>query len=265
MVNWAPPKRSLGQNFLCDGNVIRRIADAIGAGCGDLVFEIGPGRGALTQELITRNASLIALEKDRHLAWQLHHNFPHIAVVYGDALRFAWEGVGRQKKIRIVGNLPYNIASVLLWDIVWRSQNWERMVFLVQKEVGERIVASPRTAAYGALGVWIQNFCHAEMIGIISPHVFWPKPKVDSAIVRFWPKADVPQIPEHLSRLVHLAFQKRRKQWGNILRPWWDSTLETWFDAVGISRSARPEELSPLQFRELAGVLASLWNAGKCA
>jgi 16S rRNA (adenine1518-N6/adenine1519-N6)-dimethyltransferase len=263
--SWGRPKRSLGQNFLCDAGVVRCIADAIAATHGDTVVEIGPGRGALTRELTARGARIVAVEKDRELAWRLRVDLPEVGMVYADALRLAWEGVSRLPGVRIVGNLPYNIASPLMWELVARVQGWERMVFLVQKEVGARLVASPRTSSYGALGVWVQSWCRPELVRIVPPHVFRPRPKVDSAVVRFWPRHGRPQAAVSLSRLLHVTFQKRRKQLGTILRPWWGHRLDAWCAAHEVGRTVRPEELSPEQFGSLAEVMASLWDLGKSA
>ncbi|BDV01169.1 16S rRNA (adenine(1518)-N(6)/adenine(1519)-N(6)) - dimethyltransferase [Thermodesulfomicrobium sp. WS] len=265
MDSWGHPKRSLGQNFLCDAGVVRCIADAIGATYGNTVVEIGPGRGALTRELAVRGARVLAVEKDRELAWRLHADLPDIGMVYADALRLAWEGVSRLPGVRVVGNLPYNIASPLMWELVARVRGWERMVFLVQKEVGERLVADPRTPHYGALGVWVQSWCQPELVRIVPPHVFRPRPKVDSAIVRFWPRDDIPRAAASLARLLHVTFQKRRKQLGTILRPWWGQELDAWCAQHGVERTARPEELSPGQFVSLAEIMLSLWNTGKSA
>lgn len=263
--SWGHPKRSLGQNFLCDAAVVRCIAETIGAAHGDIVVEIGPGRGALTRELVARGARVLAVEKDRALAWRLHADVPDVGMVYADALRVAWEGVSRLPGVRIAGNLPYNIASPLMWELVARIRGWERMVFLVQKEVGQRLVASPRTPQYGLLGIWVQSWCRPELVRLVPPQVFRPRPKVDSAIVRFWPRDGQPQAAASLARLLHVTFQKRRKQLGTILRPWWGQELDVWCAAHEVDRTARPEELSPQQFGSLAEVMVSLWNWGKSA
>ncbi len=263
--SWPFPKRSLGQHFLCDTGVVRRIAETIAAGPGDVVLEIGPGRGALTRALVARGARVFAVEKDQRLAWALRAEFPEVGMVYGDALRLAWEGLVRLPGIRVAGNLPYNIASPLIWELVARVQRWERMVFLVQKEVGQRLVAAPRTPQYGALGAWVQSWCRAELVAIIPPQVFRPRPKVDSAIVRLWPLGKAPRHPASLNHLLHVLFQKRRKQLGTILRPWWDDRLEAWVDLLGVVRTMRPEELTPEQMDGLAQAMAERWGMGKSA
>lgn len=250
---WA--KRSLGQNFLRDANTARRIVALLDIGPGDRVLEIGPGRGALTGHILDAAPAVAgALEKDGHLADGLKDRWPALALAVADAMAFVWERLDRSWKI--VGNLPYNVASPLMWEVFSRSTP-ERAVFMVQKEVGRRLAAGPDSRAYGALSVWVQSFVLPRMEFTVGPGAFSPRPKVDSAVLSFRPRSDVePFDPPALSRLLRLCFQKRRKQLGNILKSYWNDSIDAWFVQAGCAPSMRPENLSPEQFRSLAMIMA---------
>ncbi len=257
---WA--KRSLGQNFLRDPNIARRIVSLLDMGPGDRVLEIGPGRGALTGHVLETGravgaAACAAVEKDAALAAALKAEHPELALCVGDAMQMAWERLGREgRPWKVVGNLPYNVASPLMWELFSRAGGLERAVFMVQKEVGRRLAAQPGTKAYGALTVWVQSFVRPRVEFIVGPGAFSPRPKVDSAVLRFLPRDDVePFDREALSGLLKTCFQKRRKQMGNILKSWWNDDLDTWFAAPGRSPSMRPEDLSPGWFRSLTMVM----------
>lgn len=246
---WA--KRSLGQNFLVDRNIARRIVAALGDPLDGPVLEIGPGRGALTSILAeTAGRPVLALEKDRELARLLKETHPHVGVVIGDGLTFAWEGLSRLPGIKLVGNLPYNVASPMLWEIVHRASGWSRAVFMVQYEVGRRIVASPGNGEYGALSVWLQAFSIPKLLFKVPPQVFRPMPKIDSAVLHFVPRHEdeLPRQPKTLSRILATCFQKRRKQLKSILKQVMHPGLERDITGAGISLGSRPEELSVNNF-----------------
>ncbi|WP_285904860.1 16S rRNA (adenine(1518)-N(6)/adenine(1519)-N(6))-dimethyltransferase RsmA [Pseudodesulfovibrio pelocollis] len=251
-------KKSLGQNFLIDGNVSRRIVDAIAPGPGDTIIEIGPGQGALTGLLSESAASrLMAIELDETLADRLTDLFPRIEVVRADALDFPWESLDVAGPYKIIGNLPYNVASKLIWDIVSKTRNLERAVFMVQHEVAMRLTAEPGCKAYGGLTAWVRNFADTRYLFKVPPTVFRPRPKVDSAVVAFTPRpaGERPASPEALARLIKMLFQMRRKQLSTILKPLWTLEIDSWFDQQSISPSARPETLTPGQFRALSALI----------
>ena len=256
-------KRSLGQNFLRDPNTARRIVALLDIGSDDRVLEIGPGRGALTGHIVdSRPRVAAALEKDGHLAAGLKARWPGLALAVCDAMQAAWERLAPEqppgRPWKVVGNLPYNVASPLMWEIFSRSRGLERAVFMVQKEVGRRLAAGPGTKDYGALTVWVQSFVSPRLEFVVGPGAFAPRPKVDSAVLSFRPRQDVePFDPKALSALLRTCFQKRRKQLGNILRSFWNSDIEQWFAEAGCSPSMRPEELTPQRFRSLAMVMGS--------
>ncbi|MDR1126106.1 MAG: 16S rRNA (adenine(1518)-N(6)/adenine(1519)-N(6))-dimethyltransferase RsmA [Deltaproteobacteria bacterium] len=264
---WPRPKKSLGQNFLQDKNIARKIVEQLRIAPTDRVLEIGPGPGMLTGFLLEADpACLCLVEKDHHWAAERQSVFLTGAgaesgrvrqVILADALTMPWEKFHAPWKI--MGNLPYNVASPLIWDILSKAPGLTRAVFMVQKEVGQRLAAAPGTSAYGALSVWVQSFAVPRLEFGVPPQVFRPAPKVHSAVVSFTPLPipEQPADPEALSNLLKLCFQKRRKQLGGILRaqPNWQPGEAEKF---GVEQSARPEELTPRQFQDLAVFLKTL-------
>lgn len=246
-------KKSLGQNFLQDENIARKIVAALDAGKGDSVLEIGPGLGALTRHIKKLDLKRFAvIEKDRQLA-EHYEQEDGVEVIHRDALSFPWESLAEEGRWHIVGNLPYNIASRIMWDMASRG-GYRRAVFMIQHEVAARLVAESGTKAYGALTVWINNFARVEYLFKVGPNVFRPRPKVDSAVVRFTPldPGDRPEDYRRLEFVIKKSFQKRRKQLGTIFKD--ELTADDFQDLekVGISRTMRPERIEPAGFRHLA-------------
>ncbi len=253
-------KRSLGQNFLCDPNTARRIVAALDIGPQDRVLEIGPGRGALSEHVCAAGPAVYrTLEKDSTLAAELRRVLPGVDVLEADALAYPWHGLSQDGTWKLLGNLPYNIASPLIWDIAATGSGIERAVFMVQYEVAERLCAQAGCKAYGALGAFVGNFMHARLLFKVGPQVFRPRPKVDSGVVLFLPRPDRPDEKSSLAlaRLLRMCFQKRRKQLGNILKDIYGPELEDFLSKRCLTRATRPEELSPDTFRELAQLLAA--------
>ncbi|MFO7802579.1 MAG: 16S rRNA (adenine(1518)-N(6)/adenine(1519)-N(6))-dimethyltransferase RsmA [Desulfovermiculus sp.] len=247
-------KKSLGQNFLVDPNVARKIVRCLQVQTGDRVLEIGPGPGALSDALLQSGARVVGVEKDLSLARELKLRRPDMDLIAGDARDVAWGRLSRAGIGKVIGNLPYNVASTLIWEVVSLFVQATGMVFTVQKEVGQRLAANPGTKEYGGLSVWVQNFVRPQMEFTIGPAVFRPRPRVDSAVVFLEPLAQCP-APEQcaaLAALVRICFQKRRKQLKTSLRPMWSDALQNWFDEHGIRPQARAEELTPRDFLSLA-------------
>jgi len=250
---FSTPKRSLGQNFLSDPNICRRIVDCVGLSPGDPVLEIGPGRGALTRTLAAHKGPCMVLEKDHALAHWLKAEFPGIAVVHGDGLDFCWEATDRLPGLSLVGNLPYNVASPMIWEMVCRCRAFRSMTFMVQKEVAQRLAAPAGSRAYGALSAWVGSFVRVELLFTVPPHVFRPRPKVDSAVVRFVPRPDPAWAAARaLSACLKILFQQRRKQLGTILKSRWSPSVDAWCKIAGVDRRVRPEQLPPDLLRALA-------------
>lgn len=249
------PKKSLSQNFLSDPRILGRIADAVGATKNDTVLEIGPGPGGLTGQLVERAGRVVAIEKDREMLPSLVSRFSSLVLAEGDALELDWPALVGGPFI-VAGNIPYNITSPLI-DKALTPPRPTRVVFLVQKEVAERVVATPGIKAYGALSVGVQAVCRAEKLFTVSKGAFFPVPKVDSAVLRMTPLA-APLVSdaevEPFRRFVVGMFGFRRKQLVRALRELLDLDAEQGSSIVskaGFSSTMRAEELGPREFVEL--------------
>ena len=250
-------KKSLGQHFLHQRSVAERIVRLLEIGPQDRVLEIGPGPGALSGLLRTAHpACLLLVEKDGYWAAQ-RQKAGDGHVVLMDALHFAWNRITPERPWKIVGNLPYNIASPLLWDIASQAGGLQRAVCMVQKEVALRIVASPGTKAYGALSVWLQSFVRPRLVFTVGPGAFAPPPKVDSALVLFepLPQEKRAQKSESLASLLKICFQNRRKQLRRIFRMHTAEYALPILRELDIDPSNRPEQLAPELFQELSARL----------
>jgi 16S rRNA (adenine1518-N6/adenine1519-N6)-dimethyltransferase len=252
-------KRSLGQNFLVDANLQRKIVEALGAGPHDEVLEIGPGRGALTRHLVGQVGRLVLVELDDALATALQERFggrDDVEVVHGDVLTTPLgDHLHAPTAVRVVGNIPYNITTPIVFRLLERPRPKD-VVLMVQEEVAERMSARPGTKAYGALTVGLRSVARVERLFKVGRGAFRPVPGVDSAVVRITPLRPEPMDPaeeERLRVLVRAAFQWRRKQLRRILRDhpdlgYEEAEIEAAAGAVGAEPEDRPERLSPEQF-----------------
>ena len=237
------PRKRFGQNFLVDEGVVHAIVAAIRPQPGETVVEIGPGLGALTKPLLACLPHLHAVELDRDIVARLQRSWPpeRLTVHSCDALKFDFGSLGDD--LRIVGNLPYNISTPLLFHLMAFAAHIRDMTFMLQKEVVERMVAEPSTADYGRLTVMLQRRFHLEWLLDVPPTAFNPPPKVDSAVVRLIPKtpAEIVPLDEALfARVVTAAFAQRRKTLRNTL----GSLLNPEdFSALGIDSGLRAEAL----------------------
>lgn len=257
------PKKSLGQNFLQDRNTAEKIVDSLAIERGDSILEIGPGPGALTRLILRREpARFIALEKDEHWAG----NIPLLAAELGfsgsveavsaDALAFEWESLQAEQGWKIIGNLPYNVASPLMWEIASRAGACTSAVFMVQKEVARRVTAEPGNSEYGALSVWLQSFMDTRYIFTVGPKVFFPRPKVDSGVILLRRREFPPAAfsARALSKTLRIVFQQRRKQLQRILKgAGFDAA--TVLDSLKIPHVSRPEALTVQEFHVLSKAL----------
>ncbi len=216
-------RKRFGQHFLTDTGVIDAIVRAIDPRAGQPMVEIGPGLAALTQPLVERLGRLTVIELDRDLAQHLRQH-PQLQVVESDVLRVDFSALAMQMgapRLRVVGNLPYNISSPILFHLLDHAPAIADQHFMLQKEVIERMVAVPRTAAYGRLSVMLQWRYDMEHLFDIGPEAFNPPPKVDSAIVRMVPRSEpLPLSVAILSELVQVAFSQRRKLLRHTLGAW---------------------------------------------
>ena len=251
------PKKRFGQHFLHDRNVLGRIVAALALGADDRVVEIGPGTGALTRELLARVAHLDAVELDRDLLARLEAEFPRdrLTLHNADALKFDFckiaSGGG---KLRLIGNLPYNISTPLLFHLLDQAGCIKDMLFMLQKEVVERLRAAPGGKDYGRLSVMIQYRCAVEKLFEVAPGAFTPPPEVNSAIVRLTPHRSPPVAVndhERFALLVRAAFASRRKTLRNNLKGLLRAEDMT---ALGIDPGRRAETLSLDEFAALSNV-----------
>ena len=250
------PRKRFGQNFLVDQGVINDIISAIRPRADDLMVEIGPGLGALTEPLMKSLNHLHCVEIDRDIIARLHKTYsPAKLTVHGiDALKFDFGTLG--DKLRIVGNLPYNISSPLLFHLAEYGERIHDMHFMLQKEVVERMAAGPGSKVYGRLSVMLQAYCEVLALFDVPPAAFRPPPQVDSAVVRLRPRApDRIAIIDHdrFARLVRDAFGQRRKTLRNALSTLCDAAT---IAAAGLNPGARAEQVAVPDFIALANHLA---------
>ncbi len=253
-------KKSLGQHFLRDKNISQNIVRLLDILPDDNIIEIGPGPGALTN-LLQQSClqKLILIEKDNHWAKERQKQAnPNTQTVIMDALCMPWQNITLDNPWKIISNLPYNVASPLMWDIFERARGLQRAVFMVQKEVGLRLVAKPNTKDYGALSVWTQSFVSPTWGFTVGPKAFSPPPKVDSAVLSFVPVSEGtrPQNPLELSRLIKMCFQSRRKQLGTIFKHHKAENCLLALDRLGIDLQKRPENLSPENFCAISQLIS---------
>jgi 16S rRNA (adenine1518-N6/adenine1519-N6)-dimethyltransferase len=248
-------KKKFGQNFLVDENIIADIIAAIRPEADDNMVEIGPGLGALTRPLLKRLKQLHVVEIDRDIIARLENDYPQpssrLVIHAGDALKFDLATLAAP--LRIVGNLPYNISSPLLFHFTDFAERITDMHFMLQNEVVERMVADPSTAAYGRLSVMLQCRFYMEKLLDVPPESFKPAPKVDSAIVRMIPLPATQILVQNetlFAQIVAAAFGQRRKTLRNTLKSYID---ESEFEQLGINPQLRAENLSVEEFARIAG------------
>ena len=248
------PRKRFGQHFLVDRAYIGRIIDAIGPQADDLMLEIGPGPGALTVPLVERLRHLHVVEIDRDIAAELRRRFPseRLTVHQIDALRFDFAALG--SRLRVVGNLPYNISSPLLFHIGTASV--VDCHFMLQKEVADRMAAAPGSKTFGRLSVMMQYRCQVQKLFTVPAGAVRPAPQVESAFVRLLPRAPLPLSPfeeQVLSRMVAKAFSQRRKTLRNALS---EFLAESELAELCIEPRLRPENLSVETYVRLASFVA---------
>ncbi|KRG71233.1 16S rRNA (adenine(1518)-N(6)/adenine(1519)-N(6))-dimethyltransferase RsmA [Pseudoxanthomonas dokdonensis] len=256
----APAKKNLGQHFLTDAGYIERIVMAVNPKPGDRLVEIGPGQGAITFPLLKKHGKLTAIEFDRDLIEPLTHAAQAIGalqIIHRDVLSVDFTALADGGKLRLVGNLPYNLSSPILFHALDHAASIEDMVFMLQKEVVDRMAAGPGSKVYGRLGVMLQAYCTVTPLFVVPPEAFRPPPKVDSAVVRLQPlpPAEIAvRDHRHFANVVRAAFGQRRKTLRNALSTVCDSAQ---IEAAGLRPDARAEQIEVVGFIALANLLAS--------
>lgn len=249
-------RKRFGQNFLVDSGIIAAIVSAVGPQRGDCVVEIGPGLGAITAPLMARLDHLHVVEIDRDLIARLKKQYPRerMTIHEGDALAFDFSSIG--DRLRLVGNLPYNISTPLLFHLAEYVGIVDDMHFMLQKEVVERMVAEPGDSDFSRISVMLQYRFHIEWLIDVPPESFDPPPKVQSAVVRLIPK-DVAELKaksqEKLAQVVQVAFSQRRKMLRNTLKSILD---DAGFAALDIDPTSRAEDLSVDDYVRIANHLS---------
>jgi 16S rRNA (adenine1518-N6/adenine1519-N6)-dimethyltransferase len=256
------PSKALGQNFVVDPNTIRRVVRLAGLRDGDAVLEVGAGLGTLTLALADGDRRVLAVEIDRGILPALEEvvgALANVRVVAGDAMALEWGPLLGDGRWRMVSNLPYNIATPLLASMLQEAPGIGDFVVMVQREVGERLVAGPGTKAYGSISVLVALHTDAALLGTVPRTVFWPPPGVDSVLVRLARRpAPVAVAPEPLMRVVRGSFAHRRKTLRNslstaLMRE--TSEIEKGLRAAGVDPGARAESLGLEEFARIAEVL----------
>jgi 16S rRNA (adenine1518-N6/adenine1519-N6)-dimethyltransferase len=258
-----PAKKHLGQHFLHDRRIIDNIVLAVDPQPGDRLVEIGPGQGAITFPLLDRHGELTVIEFDRDLIFPLTEAaraHGTLEVIHRDVLTVDFTALARNagvegSQIRLVGNLPYNLSSPILFHALDHAIAIRDMHFMLQKEVVDRMAAGPGSKVYGRLGVMLQAYCHVTPLFDVPPGAFRPPPKVDSAVVRLVPRKPETievQDPELFSAVVRDAFGQRRKTLRNALSNQCDATT---IEAAGVRPDARAEQIEVADFIRLANSL----------
>ncbi len=247
------PRKRFGQNFLKDQNIILKIVEALHPKPGETLVEIGPGQGALTIPVLQHISHLHVVEIDRDLSAQLQQFADKITVHQADALRFDFSTLSVASKLRVFGNLPYNISTPLLFHLLSFADSIQDMLFMLQKEVVVRMAAKPDSAEYGRLSIMMQYACQVFPLFEVGREAFTPAPKVTSKIVRLVPYGAERPFPlaknyARFAKIVATAFQHRRKTLKNAL-----NALEALdFASVNIDPKRRPETLSIAEYVDLS-------------
>jgi 16S rRNA (adenine1518-N6/adenine1519-N6)-dimethyltransferase len=261
----APPKKQLGQHFLTDRAVIEQIVLAIDPRPGERLVEIGPGQGAITLPLLRRHHALTVIEFDRDLITPLAiaaEGLGDLTIIHKDVLQVDFGKLAGDERIRLVGNLPYNISTPILFHVLEHAEGVVDMHFMLQKEVVERMAAGPGGKEYGRLSVMLQALCRVEPLFEVPPAAFRPPPKLDSAVVRLRPKATAEvgiADPAVFERVVRDAFGQRRKTLRNALSQVCDADA---IAAAGIRPELRAEQVEVAGFINLSNRLAETLRSG---
>ncbi|TYQ16817.1 UNVERIFIED_CONTAM: 16S rRNA (adenine1518-N6/adenine1519-N6)-dimethyltransferase [Acetivibrio alkalicellulosi] len=264
--------KSLGQNFLTDNNIVKKIVDCANIGADDLVIEVGPGVGSMTTELAQRAKKVVAIEIDKYLIPALNDNlknFSNVQIVNKDIMKLNINEVTNgfeSDNIKVVANLPYYITTPIIMKFLEEENEISLMVFMVQKEVGQRIIAKPGTKEYGALSVSIQYYSNPQIVFDVSPHCFFPQPEVDSTVIKLVINKNPPVelLDKNMFfKIVKCSFAQRRKTLLNSLFNTGDfgktkDEIKQLLEKAGVDENARGETLSINQFANLANLFQQL-------
>ena len=255
------PKKSLGQNFLIDENIPRKTVNLLDIDPNDEFLEIGPGYGSLTKYILEKTSNLTCVEIDSKIAEKIVTDYPSLKIINGDILNISLSKVSdNQKKIRIVGNIPYNITSQIIFHVIDQRDFVKDLTIMIQLEVAQRIIANPKTKAYGILSVITQAYSKPTLLFKIPPTCFFPKPRVESGIIHFdFSKTHNAQIKNHtiFRKLVRTTFAKRRKILSNSIK---DLSENFDYKTINFNFAKRAEELSVEEFIELSNMISEKYE-----
>lgn len=262
--------KSLGQNFLIDGNIVRKIVKEANITKDDYVLEIGPGMGTLTEELALNAKKVVAVELDKKLLPILDETlagYDNVEIVYGDILKIDVKQLIDEKfdggPVKVVANLPYYVTTPIIGKLLESNLNLDSIIVMVQKEVAERMAAGPGSKVYGSLSIFVNFYCNPKIVVKVPNTVFMPKPKIDSAVIRLEVKKELPDIDrEKFFMVVKAGFSKRRKTIINALSTYgFDLDKQAFIDALektGIKLEERAENISVEEFIKLSTELPPL-------
>ncbi len=240
-------RRRFGQHFLTDAGVVRRMVGGARVSEGDRVVEIGPGLGILTEQLLSEGVDLTAVELDRDLAAYIRERFPQVRLIEGDAAKVDWAEVTPGSGWKVVANLPYNVGTTVVMQLVRRPETFASVTVMLQLEVVQRLMAEPGSKSFGALSIQAQARARPRFVLKLPPGAFHPPPKVDSAVIHF----DVYETPatgscpaDHFDKVVRAAFSHRRKTLRNSLAASWGrERADRSLAAAGLDAGMRPEQV----------------------
>jgi 16S rRNA (adenine1518-N6/adenine1519-N6)-dimethyltransferase len=253
------PRKRFGQHFLCDQGIIQHIVSTLSPEANQHLIEIGPGSGALTTPILKKIKQLEVIELDRDLIGELeerYRQYPDLTIHSADVLEFDFSAIKKDERLlRVFGNLPYNISTPLIFHLLTYASIIDDMLFMLQKEVAERMAAPADTKNYGRLSVMVQYYCRVELLFDVPPSAFSPPPKVQSSIVRLIPYTEPPYFTTNFNlftALVKQAFGQRRKTLRNSLKTLIDT--ETW-SRLAIDSHLRAENLSVKDFVDISNAM----------
>lgn len=262
--------KSLGQNFLIDGNIVRKIVSESNITKDDYVLEIGPGMGTLTEELALNAKKVIAVELDKTLLPILDETLEkhdNVEIIYGDILDIDIENLIKEKfeggPIKVVANLPYYVTTPIIGKLIEQNLNLESITVMVQKEVADRMASGPGSKVYGSLSVFVNFYCHPEIVVKVPKTVFMPQPKIDSSVIKLNLKKELPDIDkDKFFKVVKAGFSKRRKTILNALSSYGfnieKEDIKLALESVNISPNERAEKLSLEEFIKISKALPPL-------
>lgn len=262
--------KSLGQNFLIDGNIVRKIVSESNITKDDYVLEIGPGMGTLTEELALNAKRVIGVELDKTLLPILDETLgkhDNVEIIYGDILDIDIESLIKEKfeggPIKVVANLPYYVTTPIIGKLIEQNLNLESITVMVQKEVADRMASGPGSKVYGSLSVFVNFYCHPEIVVKVPKTVFMPQPKIDSSVIKLNLKKELPDIDkDKFFKVVKAGFSKRRKTILNALSSYGfnieKEDIKLALESVNISPNERAEKLSLEEFIKISKALPPL-------